>query len=141
MLIVSGCLADLQCRYDGAAKPCEMVIRMVAEGKAIPVCPEQLGGLPTPRMPAERRGNRIIRKDGKDVTEEFQRGAREALKLAKLTGASTAILKARSPSCGSGQIYDGSFTGNLISGNGVFAELCKNNGMEVKSEEELEGKR
>ena len=137
MLIVSGCLADLKCRYDGAAKPCEKVIRMVAEGKAIPVCPEQLGGLPTPRISAEIRGNKVIRKDGVDITEEFRRGAQEALKLAKLIGASTAILKARSPSCGSGQIYDGSFTGTLIVGNGVFAELCKNNGMEIKTEEEI----
>jgi len=137
MVIVSGCLADIKCRYDGVAKPCEKVIRLVAEGKAIPVCPEQLGGLPTPRISAEIRGKRIIRKDGVDVTEEFHRGAQEALKLAKLIGADLAILKARSPSCGSGKIYDGSFTGTLRVGNGVFAEQCKNNGMAVKTEEEI----
>jgi uncharacterized protein YbbK (DUF523 family) len=137
MLIVSGCLADLKCRYDGMAKPCEKVIRMFAEGKAIPVCPEQLGGLATPRISAEIRGNRVIRKDGVDVTDEFHRGAQEALKLAKLTGAGLAILKARSPSCGSGLIYDGSFTGTLRVGNGVFAELCNNYGLDVKTEEEI----
>jgi uncharacterized protein YbbK (DUF523 family) len=91
MIIVSGCLADIHCRYDGAAKPCEKVIRLVAEGKAIPVCLEQLGGLTTPRLPAEINGNRVIQKDGTDVTGKFERGAREALKLAKLCGATTAI--------------------------------------------------
>jgi uncharacterized protein YbbK (DUF523 family) len=136
MLIVSACLAGLHCRYDGAEKPCEAVIRLVAEGRAIPVCPEQLGGLPTPRQPSEINGGRVIRKDGLDVTAEFQQGAREALKLARLVGAKTAILKAKSPSCGCGKIYDGSFSGALIDGNGIFAQLCKENGIEVKTEEE-----
>ncbi len=137
MIIVSACLADVHCRYDGAGKPCEAVIRLVAEGKAIPVCPEQLGGLPTPRAPAEINGDKVIRKDGMDVTEAFQNGAREALKIARLVGAKIAILKARSPSCGSGKIYDGSFTGRLVDGDGVFAELCKKDGMEVRTEEEI----
>ncbi len=137
MIIVSACLANLRCRYDGAAKPCDEVIRLVAEGKAIPVCPEQLGGLPTPRAPAEISGDRVISKDGVEVTDAFSRGAEEALKLAKLVGAKTAILKARSPSCGSGKIYDGSFTGKLVDGDGVFADLCKNNGIDVRTEEEI----
>jgi uncharacterized protein YbbK (DUF523 family) len=136
MIIVSACLAGLNCRYDGVAKPCEAVMRLVAEGKAIPVCPEQLGGLNTPRLPAEIRGGRVIRKDGADVTEEFQRGAQEALKLAQLAGAKSAILKARSPSCGCGEIYDGSFSGKVVPGDGVFAELCRLNGMDVKTEED-----
>ena len=75
MIIVSGCLAGLRCRYDGAEKPCEKVVRLVAEGKAIPVCPEQLGGLPTPRVAAERSGDKVVRKDGIEVTDEFNRGA------------------------------------------------------------------
>jgi uncharacterized protein YbbK (DUF523 family) len=137
MIIVSACLANLSCSYDGEAKPCEAVMRLVAQGEAIPVCPEQLGGLPTPRLPAEKIGNAVIRKDGSDVTEAFQKGAREALKLAEMVGARTAILKARSPSCGSGKIYDGSFTQRLVDGNGVFAELCMLNGIEVKTEEQV----
>jgi uncharacterized protein YbbK (DUF523 family) len=137
MIIVSACLAGVGCRYDGAAKPCDAIIRLVAEGQAVPVCPEQLGGLPTPRPPAEIIGNHVIRKDGIDVTGEFTRGAQEALKLAQLVGAKTAILKSRSPSCGSGKIYDGSFTGRLVDGNGLFAELCKQEGIEVKTEEEI----
>jgi uncharacterized protein YbbK (DUF523 family) len=137
MIIVSACLADVHCRYDGGAKPCSSVIRLVAEGKAIPLCPEQLGGLPTPRMPAEQIGDKVMRKNGVDVTAEFSRGAQEALKIARLIGVKTAILKAKSPSCGSGKIYDGSFTDTLINGNGTFAELCKNNGIEVKTEEEI----
>jgi uncharacterized protein YbbK (DUF523 family) len=137
MIIVSACLANLRCRYDGAAKPCNEVIRLVAAGKAIPVCPEQLGGLPTPREPAEISAGRVLRRDGVDVTDAFIRGAQEALKLAKLVGAKTAILKARSPSCGSGKIYDGSFTGKLADGDGVFADLCKTNGIDVNTEEEL----
>lgn len=137
MIIVSACLAGVRCRYDGGGKPCEAVIRLVTEGRAIPVCPEQLGGLPTPRLPAEQVGDTIIRKDGTNVTAEFNRGAQEALKIARLVGAKTTILKARSPSCGSGQIYDGSFTGKLVDGDGVFAGLCKKDGMEVKTEEEI----
>jgi uncharacterized protein YbbK (DUF523 family) len=137
MIIVSACLADVHCRYDGGGKPCEAVIRLVAEGKAIPVCPEQLGGLPTPRLPAEQIGDKVIRKDGMDVTAEFKRGAQEALKIAKLVGAKTAILKARSPSCGSGKVYDGSFSGRLVDGNGVFAYMYKEEGLEVKTEEEI----
>jgi uncharacterized protein YbbK (DUF523 family) len=136
MIIVSACLAGLHCRYDGAGKPSEKVIRLVEKGQAIPVCPEQLGGLPTPRAPAELIGEKVMRKDGIDVTEEFHRGAREALQLARLVGAKSAILKARSPSCGWGKIYDGSFSGRLIDGNGIFAELCKNNGMDVRTEED-----
>jgi uncharacterized protein YbbK (DUF523 family) len=137
MIIVSACLTGVLCRYDGAAKECEKVIRLVAEEKAIPVCPEQLGGLPTPREPAEIIGNRVIRKDGVDVTEAFHRGAREALRIARIAGAKTAILKARSPSCGSGKIYDGSFTGRLVDGDGVFAKACKQAGIEVRTEEEI----
>lgn len=137
MIIVSACLADVHCRYDGGAKPCSAVIRLVAEGKAVPVCPEQMGGLTTPRLPAEQIGDKVFRKDGADVTSEFNRGAQEALKIARLVGATTAVLKARSPSCGSGKIYDGSFSGRLIDGDGVFTKLCKKIGVIVKTEEDI----
>ena len=137
MIIVSSCLAGVHCRFDGAAKPCEKVVRLVAEGKALPVCPEQLGGLPTPRLPAEIKGSAVWRRDGVNLTQEFQMGAEQALELAQLVGADSAILKARSPSCGCGKIYDGSFRGVLVDGDGVFASLCKRNGIEVKTEEDI----
>jgi uncharacterized protein YbbK (DUF523 family) len=137
MIIVSACLAGVHCRYDGGEKPCNPVIRLVAEGKAIPLCPEQLGGLTTPRQPCEAFGNRVISKDGTDVTEAFHHGAHEALKIATLVAAKTAILKSRSPSCGSGLVYDGTFTGKLIPGDGVFTALCKLYGIEVKTEEDF----
>lgn len=135
-IIVSACLAGLNCRYDGAAKLCDKVMQLVAEGRALPVCPEQLGGLPTPRQSSERVGERVLRKDGADVTAEFIRGAEEALKVAKMIGATEAILKSKSPSCGSNQIYDGTFSGSVIPGDGVFAALCKANGISVKTEED-----
>ena len=137
MFIISTCLAGLHCRYDGGTKPDERVMRLVAQGKAIPVCPEQLGGLPTPRLPAEQVGDRVVNREGVDVTAQFHRGAQEALQIARLAGATEAILKARSPSCGSGSVYDGTFTNRLVEGDGVFARLCKENGIPVRSEEEI----
>jgi uncharacterized protein YbbK (DUF523 family) len=137
MIIVSACLAGLHCRYDGGEKSNDEVIRLVAEGKAIPVCPEQLGGLSTPRLPCEIVNGKVMRKDGMDVTAEFERGAHDALTLAKLAGAKSAILKAKSPSCGSGHIYDGSFSGSVIPGDGVFAALCRQNGISLQTEEDL----
>ena len=136
-IIVSACLAGLCCRYDGETKPCEAVVKLVREGRAVPVCPEQLGGLPTPRMPAEKSGDRVVRQDGVDVTAEFVRGAEESLKLAKLIGARAAILKSRSPSCGCGVIYDGSFSGKPVPGDGVTAALFKANGIQIITEEDL----
>jgi len=137
MKIVSACLAGVKCGGDGGARPCQKVIDLVKQGEAIPVCPEQLGGLPTPRVPAEQRGNRVFTKDGKDVTREFKKGAEEALKIAQLANCKEAILKSKSPSCGSGKVYDGTFSGRLVNGNGVFAELLKRNDIRVLSEEEL----
>jgi len=137
MIIVSACLAGLHCRYDGGEKSNDEVIRLVAEGKAIPVCPEQLGGLSTPRLPCEIVNGKVMRKDGMDVTAEFERGAQDALTLAKLAGAKSAILKAKSPSCGAGRIYDGSFSGSVIPGDGVFANLCRQNGISLQTEEDL----
>ncbi len=137
MYLVSACLANIPCRYNGAAKPCEAVMRLVAVGKAIPVCPEELGGLGTPRLPSEQRRDMVFSKDGADVTAAFRRGAEEALKIALEAGASEAILKAKSPSCGVGLIYDGSFSGRLIPGDGVFTTLCKAKGIQVRTEEDL----
>lgn len=137
MILISACLAGLHCRYDGKDKPNEHVMRLIAEGKAIPVCPEQLGGLPTPRPCSQIKENRVITEDGEDVTVQFHRGAEEALAIAKLAGAKKAILKSKSPSCGSGKIYDGNFTGTLISSDGIFTALCKRNGIEVVTEDEF----
>nr|VFJ89644.1 MAG: Uncharacterized conserved protein YbbK, DUF523 family [Candidatus Kentron sp. H]VFJ96690.1 MAG: Uncharacterized conserved protein YbbK, DUF523 family [Candidatus Kentron sp. H]VFJ97621.1 MAG: Uncharacterized conserved protein YbbK, DUF523 family [Candidatus Kentron sp. H] len=137
MKIISACLAGIKCRYDGEAAPCRKVIELVEQGEAIPVCPEQLGGLPTPRAPAEKRDDGVFTKEGKDVTYQFETGAKEALKIAKLAGCGQAILKARSPSCGSGAIYDGTFSGRVIEGDGVFAGMAKENGIEVVTEDEF----
>ena len=135
--VVSACLAGESCRYDGGCSPCPAVQALVRTGQALPVCPEVLGGLPTPRVPSEIRGGRVVAKDGTDVTGAFTCGAEEALRLALENGCTAAILKARSPSCGSGEIYDGSFTGTLIPGDGVTAALLKQQGLQVITEEEL----
>ena len=131
MLIVSACLAGFPCRYDGKARPCAQVVELVKAGKAIPVCPEQLGGLPTPRTSCEIREGRVVDADGRDRTEAFQRGAKAVLRIAQTYGATEALLQSRSPSCGSGWIYDGSFTKTLTAGDGVTARLLKENGIQV----------
>ena len=136
MLIVSACLAGFPCRYDGKKAINPVVQQLVKEGKAIPVCPEQLGGLPTPRSPAEMKAGKVINSDGNDVTEAFEKGAAVVLEIAKQYGCTDALLKARSPSCGKGRIYDGSFSGILIEGNGKTADLLMRNGITVTTEEE-----
>ena len=135
MKIVSACLAGVCCRYDGEVRPCEAIVAMVRRGEAIPVCPEQLGGLPTPRVGAERCGSKVINMNGDDVTAQFERGAAEGLRIAQLVGCTEAILKAKSPSCGCGKVYDGSFSRTLIDGDGVFAALLKKNGIKIVTEE------
>lgn len=134
MYIVSACLAGLCCRYDGGDNADERVIDLISEGKAVPVCPEQLGGLPTPRPPAEIVNGQVLTQNGVDVTGQFVRGAEESLKLAKMLGIKKAILKARSPSCGSAGIYDGTFSGKLIDGDGIFASMLRNEGIEIETE-------
>jgi uncharacterized protein YbbK (DUF523 family) len=131
MMIVSACLAGFPCRYDGKARPCAQVVELVRAGKAIPVCPEQLGGLPTPRTSCEIRDGRVVDAEGRDRTEAFRRGARAVLRIAQTYGATEALLQSRSPSCGSGRIYDGSFTKTLTAGDGVTARLLKENGIQV----------
>ncbi len=137
LILVSACLVGVRCRYDGNSKPDPRVLGLMQQGRAIPVCPEQLGGWPTPRVSAERRGDGVITKDGRDVTGEFRRGAEEAVRVARLARCRKAILKARSPSCGCGKIYDGTFSGTLVDGDGVCAALCKANGIEVMTEEDV----
>jgi uncharacterized protein YbbK (DUF523 family) len=146
-VLVSACLAGLATTHDGRAKPHPKVLELVRQGKAILVCPEQLGGLPTPRSEAEIAAgdggsvldgsSRVLDSEGRDVTENFLRGAREAAKVARLAASTKAILKARSPSCGAGRIYDGSFSGMLKSGEGVTAAALRRAGLDVVTEEEL----
>ena len=131
MMLVSACLAGFPCRYDGAAKPCEQVVELVRAGKAIPVCPEQLGGLGTPRPPCEILHGRVIDQSGGDWTDNYRRGAEAVLALAKTYGAKQALLQNRSPSCGSGWIYDGTFSKKLIQGDGITARLLSENGIQV----------
>lgn len=104
----------------------------------VPVCPEILGGLPTPRTPSERQGERVVSKTGADVTAAYRKGAEEALRLARLFGCRKALLKERSPSCGRRQIYDGSFSGRLIPGDGVTARLLEQEGIAVFGESQLQ---
>ena len=141
MYLVSACLAGVNCRYDGKDSADKKVVELVNQGKAIPVCPEQLGGLSTPRISCElvnQPGDKkIINKEGTDRTKEFCLGAERTLAIAKALGIKKAIMKSKSPSCGCGQIYDGSFTGRLIPGNGMAVELLLQNGIEVITEKDL----
>lgn len=136
-LLVSACLLGCPCRYDGAAKPCLAVAALAERHELVPVCPEQLGGLPTPRPPAERRGDRVMTQSG-DVTEQYRRGAAEAVRLARLLRCDGAVLKEKSPSCGRGAIYDGTFTRTLTAGDGVTAEALLAEGIPVYGESEAE---
>ena len=126
-LLVSACLLGVPCRYDGGAKPDGRVLALLARHECIPVCPEQLGGLPTPRPPAERRGAAVVTAEGADVTEQYRRGAEAALALARLYGCQAAVLKERSPSCG-----------RLTAGDGVTAELLEAAGIPVYGESRAE---
>jgi len=137
--LISACLLGCACRYDGASKPLPAeVLKRLAEFDALaPVCPEQLGGLATPRDPAERAGERVLTAKGADVTAQYRRGAIEALRIAKTLGCTRAVLKSRSPSCGRGVIYDGTHTHTLTAGDGVTAELLQENGIRVWTEEEI----
>ena len=136
-ILISACLLGACCRYDGASKAHPLAALLAERHTLVPVCPEQLGGLPTPRPPAERRGGRVVTQSG-DVTEQYLRGAEETLELCKLLGCEAAVLKERSPSCGRGQVYDGTFSGTLTAGDGVTAELLAAHGIPVYGESQIE---
>jgi uncharacterized protein YbbK (DUF523 family) len=138
VILVSACLIGVRCRYDGESKPDPRVIALAKTAALVPVCPEQLAGLPTPRPRHERRGGRIVSELGVDETDAFEHGAQQALLIARLCGASQAVLKARSPSCGVDNIYDGSFCGVLVTGDGVLAALLRDAGIGVTTEEGLD---
>ena len=147
MYIISACLCGVNCKYNGLNNYNEKCNELFISGKAILVCPEQLGGLSTPRVPSELQDNtlniikkngKILNKDGEDVTENFLKGAREVATIAKKLNIKKAILKEGSPFCGVNYIYDGTFTGNKIKGNGITTELLKALDIEVISEEALD---
>lgn len=137
-LLISACLLGTCCRYDGASKSHPLAARLAEKHTLIPVCPEQMGGLATPRPPAERQGDRIVAKTGEDVTAEYRRGAEEIWRLCQLFCCDGAVLKERSPSCGHGEIYDGTFSGTLIPGDGIAAEFLESHGIPVYGESQIE---
>ena len=137
-LLVSACLLGLRCRYDGRSKPNGAVLALRERHTLIPCCPEQLGGLPTPRSSAEWQGEKIVNRAGQDVTAQYRRGGGEAVVLARVLGCEAAVLKERSPACGSREIYDGSFTGVLKPGKGSAAAALEAAGIPVFSESDVE---
>lgn len=136
-ILVSACLAGIDCKYNGKNNKNEKIIELIKNEDVILVCPEQMGGLKTPRVPAEIQNDKVINKENIDVTKEYQKGAEEVLKIAKEFNIKKAILKAKSPSCGKGKIYDGTFSNNLIDGNGITTELLQKNDIQVITEDEL----
>ena len=136
-ILVSRCLLGDPCRYDGSSRPYPGIEALAERYTLVPICPECDGGLPVPRPAGERRGNRIVTKDGADLTAAYRRGAEIALAKAKETGAKIALLKSRSPSCGVGRIHDGTFTGGMTEGDGIAAELLKANGITLYTENDL----
>ena len=136
--LVSACLIGINCRYDGKSNLNKKCLKLFKKGKLIPVCPEQLGGLPTPRKPAEiQRSGKVLTKNRKDVTKNFIKGAKETLKVTKALKIKTAVFKSKSPSCGSGLIKDGSFSGKLRKGDGITTALLKKNKIRVIAERDL----
>ena len=141
MILVSASLVGINCKYSGGNNYNQKIFDLVKEGKAIPICPEQLGGLNTPRKPVELKvinGKRYaIDNEGNDLTENFERGALEVLNLAKNLNINKAILQPRSPSCGVNKIYSGNFDNKLVDGNGILTELLKQNGIDVLTPNEI----
>lgn len=148
MILISACLCGVNCKYTGGNNINERACQLLKEGKALPVCPEQLGGLSTPRPAREIKNGTgadvlegkalVIDPSGDDATQAFIKGAYETLKISKACGATVAVLKERSPSCGKNYIYDGSFCGNKLEGSGVTAELLARNGIKIFTEENIE---
>lgn len=136
-ILVSACLLGVECRYDGRGVLEPELKALMGRHHLIPVCPEIMGGLATPRNPAERLSGRVITKDGTDVTLAYEKGADQVLKLALLYGCRAAVLKERSPSCGRGVIYDGTFTKTLTKGDGVCGACLESHGIKVYGESQI----
>lgn len=142
MILLSACLVGLNCKYNGGNNYNEQVYNLIKEGKAIPVCPEQLGGLTTPRTPAEIRiidgERRVFTSEGADVTDQFYKGSENVLEFAKKLNIKTAVLKSKSPTCGCGKIYNGNFENQLIDGNGILTQMLLDNGIEVINSDDIQ---
>lgn len=138
-ILISACLLGVNCRYNGIKLDTSIWVKDLSKKHHfIPVCPEVFGGMQTPRPPSEIQGGKVLSHTGKDVTEYYKRGAQEVLELAQFYDCHYAILKERSPSCGYGKIYDGSFSGHVIDGNGVAADLLAKNGITIIGESQIE---
>lgn len=147
MILISACLCGINCKYNGNSNLNEEILKLVREEKVMLICPEQLGGLSTPRKPCEIKGGsgedvldgraRVVNNNNEDCTDNFLRGAYEALNIGKRFNAKVAILKAKSPSCGYGKVYDGTFSNNKIDGNGVTTALFLRNNIRVYTEKQL----
>lgn len=136
-IVVSACLLGCNCKYNGGNNYCEKLEKLKKQYNIIDICPEVLGGLPTPRVPSEIIGDKVINKEGLDVTNNYNTGALLALEKALNNNCELAILKAKSPSCGCGKIYDGTFTSTLIEGDGITTRLFKQHNIKVYTEEEI----
>ena len=136
-LLISDCLLGRSCKYNGGSTYTPLVEELKKRFDLVPVCPECLGDLPIPHDPSERVGESVLSKTGADVTAAFQRGAEKTLAIARREGVKRAVLKERSPSCGCGSIYDGTFTGAVVPGNGVAAELLLSHGVEIFGESRI----
>ena len=138
MILISACLLGVNCKYSGGNNKIEGIENLLKMDTFIPVCPEQLGGLKTPRSPSEitiKNGEKqVFDKEGNNVTSQFIKGAEETLKIAKMYDIKNAILKSNSPSCGCGNVYDGTFSGKIVEGDGITAALLKSNGIKIFNE-------
>ena len=137
-ILISACLVGDKCKYDGHTNYTPLIKNLLEKYELVPFCPEVEGGLPTPRKPSERKGDKVVNNAGKDVTRNFQLGAEKALNICKYLNIKIAILKENSPSCGVNQIYDGNFKNKLIKGEGVTTELLRKNGIAVYNENQIE---
>ena len=137
-IMVSACLLGENCKYNGGSNRSEALLERLAGHEIIPVCPEVAGGLPVPRIPAEIVKGRVQNREGQDVDAAFRAGARAALELARREQPDLIILQSRSPSCGVREIYDGSFTGQTVPGDGCFVKMLREIGVPVCTEEDLD---